>query len=583
MEKTIVLCGLGRVGWRVLEYLQAANLPVVIIDTTCRADDPRLRGVRFVSGDCRRRDILEAAGIEQAGGVLILTGDDLVNISAALMVRALNPDVRIVLRMFNQNLMGRLGQAVRNVFALSTSMLTAPILAMTAMTGQGLGAFRLEHESDGLRQVAELQIHASSKLYGQMIATVGARVALVLAHLPRQGTPKYLLDVNPETRLAAEDRLIVCGEPHALAPLFAESEGGDAPHLLWAGFLRRWGRILQRSLAEVDRAVLLCTLVFVTVVLTSTLILHFGVEKYTPADALLHTLSIMSVGGNLHEDDYPNTGTKLFVSVLRVTGVALMGLFTAIVTNYLLRARLGGALEAARIPDKGHFIVCGLSPIGFRVVEELIAAGEQVVVIEVDTANRFVATVRRLRAAVIIGDATVAEVLRQARASEARAVIAATSHDLMNLEIALLVRERNAVQRVVLLMADPQLAQMLRDAANVRLAVSVPTLVAPAFLAALYGDRVLSVFLVRGHLLAVIDLVVQENDPLVNQKVSAVAADYRLLPAAVIPKNDSPPTEPMTAILLAGDRLVAIIALHELERLLRRQPAARADKEMASH
>src|SRR5260370_13186492 len=141
MEQPIVLCGLGRVGWRVLEYLQAANLPVVIVDTTCHADDPRLRGVRLITGDCRRREILEAAGVAQARGVLILTGDDLLNISATLMVRALNPDVRIVLRMFNQNLMGRLGHAVRNIFALSTSMLTAPLLAMTAMTRQGLAAF----------------------------------------------------------------------------------------------------------------------------------------------------------------------------------------------------------------------------------------------------------------------------------------------------------------------------------------------------------------------------------------------------------------------------------------------------------
>jgi len=30
------------------------------------------------------------------------------------MVRTLNPDVRIVLRMFNQNLIGRLGQTLRN-------------------------------------------------------------------------------------------------------------------------------------------------------------------------------------------------------------------------------------------------------------------------------------------------------------------------------------------------------------------------------------------------------------------------------------------------------------------------------------
>jgi Trk K+ transport system NAD-binding subunit len=579
MEQPIVVCGLGRVGWRVLEYLQAANLPVVIVDTNCRPDDPRLRGVRVVVGDCRRRENLEAAGVAQARGVVILTGDDLLNISATLMVRALNPDVRVVLRMFNHNLLGRLGKAVRNVYALSTSMLTAPILAMTAMTGQGLGAFRLEQEADGRRQVAEATVHPESKLYGRTIAeALGDRAVLVLAHLPRQGAAKFLLEVDPQTRLIAGDRLVLCGEPRTLVPLLAESEGADAPHLMWAGRVRRWGRIARRTLAEVDRAVVLCTLVFVAVVVTSTLVLHLTVQKLTLADALLRTLSIMSVGGNLHEDDYAAAGTamKLFISVLRVTGVALMGLFTAIVTNYLLRARLGGALEAARIPDGGHFIVCGLSPIGYRVVEELIAGGEQVVVIEMDPANRFVATVRRLRAAVIIGDATVAEVLRQARAPEARAVVAAMHQDLVNLEIALLVREQKADQRVVLLMADPQLAQMLRDAANVRLAVSVPTLAAPAYVAGLYGDRVLSVFLVRDRLLAVIDLVIQESDPLVGQAVKAVSVDYRLLPAALIPANAAPPEQPLSASLAAGDRLVSIIAIPDLERLLRRQPTAKS-------
>src|SRR5262249_28153753 len=131
MNRPIILCGLGRVGARVLEFLQAANLPAVVVDTVCQPGDARLKGARLVCGDCRKREVLEEAGVAGARGVLILTGDDLLNISAALMVRSLNPDVRVVLRMFNQNLIGRLGHAVKNVYGLSTSLLTAPILAMT--------------------------------------------------------------------------------------------------------------------------------------------------------------------------------------------------------------------------------------------------------------------------------------------------------------------------------------------------------------------------------------------------------------------------------------------------------------------
>src|SRR5262249_53337593 len=155
-------------------------------------------------------------------------------------------------------------------------------------------------------------------------------------------------------------------------------------------------------------------------------------------------------------------------SVLRITGAALTGAFTAIVTNYLLRARLGGALEVRRIPDSGHVIVCGLGNIGYRIVEELLSYGERVVVIELSRDGRFVTTVRRLGGPVIIGDATVREVLRQAHSPTARAVIAATSNDLINLEVALLVRDLNATERVVVRLTDPNLADTLRENAHIR-------------------------------------------------------------------------------------------------------------------
>jgi Trk K+ transport system NAD-binding subunit len=290
---------------------------------------------------------------------------------------------------------------------------------------------------------------------------------------------------------------------------------------------------------------------------------------------MLRTVSVMATASGLHEEDFDSEAVKVYVSGLRILGALMTAAFTAIVTNYLIRARLAGALEAGRIPDGGHVVVCGLTPVGFRVVEELVSLQEPVVVIEIDPTNRFVPTVRRLRAAVIIGDATIPEVQRQARAADARAVVAATNNDMVNLEVGLLVRELKPRQRVVLLTGDPNLAQMLRQGANIRFAVSVPVLAAPAFLAGLFGDRVLSVFLVNDRLLAVINLVMQETDPFVGQVVRAIAVDYRLTPVALLPAGaDRPSRQPLAARLGAGDRLVAIVILSDLERLLRRQPAS---------
>ncbi len=577
MEKPIVLCGLGRMGARVLEYLQAAGLPVVVVDSTCSANEPRLKGVRVVHGDCRRREVLEAADVRNARGVLLLTGDDMINISAMLQVRALDADVRVVLRMFNQNLIARLEKAIKNVFALSTSLLTAPVLAVTAMTGQGLGTFRLDGQPDDLRQVAEVTIGPGSSLKGRTIVeATGYRDLLVLAHLPAQGPDHFLLDVHQEARLQPGDRLIVSGRPQAVGALLNTDEPA-ARRKRWGNWFQRQLRIAWRTLAEVDRGVLLTTILVVTVVSVSTgLFTYFESRHFTPDKALLRTITLIATVSEVHSEEIDTPALRVFAGFLRIFGAILTAAFTAIVTNFLLRAKLRGAFEMARIPDRDHFVVCGLSPVGYRVVEELLHYGEAVVVIELDPANRFVPTVRRRKVAVIIGDATVTETLRQAHASTARAVIVVTNHDLLNLEAALLVRELNAQQRVVLLQSEPALADILREAANIRLAVSLPALAAPAFLAGLYGDRVQNVFLVRHRLLALIDVVIQADDALRGQAVRAVAVDYRLVPVAVLPGAGPRPHAPLLARLTAGDRLVAVIELHDLDRLLRRHPAATA-------
>jgi len=128
-------------------------------------------------------------------------------------------------------------------------------------------------------------------------------------------------------------------------------------------------------------------------VLTSTLVLNFGVNKYRNlADAFFRTISLMATGADMHQEDFDQNWQKVFASILRISGAALTAAFTAIVTNYLLRARLAGALEIRRIPESGTWSFCGLGNIGFRVVETLVSLGRRVVVIEETRDSRFVAT-----------------------------------------------------------------------------------------------------------------------------------------------------------------------------------------------
>jgi Trk K+ transport system NAD-binding subunit len=570
MDGPVIVCGLGRVGRRVLDHLRAANLPAFVIDN--KLDPPTLPpGVRGVVGDCRQPAVLREAGIAQTRGIIVCTSDDLVNITTALTARRLNADARIVVRLFNQNLLPRLGKAVHNTFALSVSALSAPLIALTAVTGDVLGAFPLP---DGPRQVAAVNVTDESPLVGRTVAEVAERFrVLPLSLKPTGGAERCLLEVAADARLGRGDRLVVCGTPRDVAGLLGHAEDDAVLGVHWAGWLRRYGRTAWRTVCEIDKPVLVCTLILLAVVTASTLTFRFAAGDPW-GESLRTTVGVIATAGALPpEVDRP--GMQTFVSLLRISGAALTAAFTAIVTQYLLRARFGGAFETRRIPDGGHVVVCGLGNVGYRVVEELLAAEARVVVIEADRNNRFLASARRLGAAVVSGDATVPEVLRQARADTARAVVVTTGQELANVEVALLTRELNPTQRVVVRLSDTDLAETLREAANVRLALSVPALSAPAFVAALFGDRVQCALRIGSQLLMVVELTVTAGDDFLDgRQVRTVARDFNLLPVAVVGTDGELKPGPMDAQLTAGDRLTAVAALPDLERLFRRERPA---------
>jgi len=568
MRQHFILCGLGKVGWRVFEYLRAAGEAVVVIDDRCNPSDRRLAGVGVIVGDCRRTEILEEAGLAEARAVLVLTSDDLVSLSTALMVRHLHPNIRVVVRMFNQGLITRLGASVQNIHALSTSALAAPLLALIARTGEALGLVRLPSGASG--QIVDFTITPQSSLAGRPLGALAAEHDFILvAHKPAGQPVRFIQEVDATASAGVHDRIFAFGEPAALARLLARSDNESLPELLWAGLVQRLARVFYRGLALVDLPVKICTVLFFATIVLSVLIFRFGMKDDSFVDAFYRTISLLATGADMHgEDAGAGTWQKAFISGLRVIGVALVAAFTAILTNYLIRVNLGGALDVRRIPESGHIIVCGLGNIGFRVVEELRAQGEQVVVIETNPVNPFIPTARRLGAAVLLGNASVGEVLRQAGVLTARAVVTATSSELLNLEIALLVREFAPRQRVVVRLTDPHLALTLRQAANVRLALAIPELAAPAFVASLYGSQLQSLFQVEGRVLTVYNLSVDADDfTLLGMTLQGLATGYGFLPVQHLGADGNPRPLRPESLLALGDRVTGIIALEHVHRL----------------
>ena len=204
MRDHVVVCGLDHLGYRVVEELHRLGEDLVAIEQReagSFVDEVRSLEVPVHLGDARRDEVLRAAGIEKARAVVCATGSDLTNLEIALDARKLNPEVRVVLRMFEQRLAGKVGQALDVDETFSTSALVAPLIAMQATHSGVLSAYRV---ADVVRVTAEVAVGP-----GPSPRTVDELEARQACRVVGRRTAEGLAPVRAGDALASGDVLIV--------------------------------------------------------------------------------------------------------------------------------------------------------------------------------------------------------------------------------------------------------------------------------------------------------------------------------------------------------------------------------------
>ena len=107
------------------------------------------------------------------------------------------------------------------------------------------------------------------------------------------------------------DRLVVCGPTPAMQVLLGQAQKEASPELLWAGWLRRSVRVAWRTLGEVDLLVKLTAGVFFGVILVSTVIFHYTIERDEKLpNALYRTISLMATGADMVRTNSRPTGSR---------------------------------------------------------------------------------------------------------------------------------------------------------------------------------------------------------------------------------------------------------------------------------
>jgi Trk K+ transport system NAD-binding subunit len=291
------------------------------------------------------------------------------------------------------------------------------------------------------------------------------------------------------------------------------------------------------------------------------------VEDLTYAEAVYAIFSMIFFGQSV---PFPGQWyLQIFYFVMPIIGLGLVvqGVIGFGVMLFNKSARGEEWQVAIASTYKDHIVVAGIGRLGYRIVQELVSFGEEVVGIEIDPDNEFQRFVLGQKVPVIAGDATRLEVLKQAGVDRASAIIPCTENDLNNLAIALGARELRPEIHVVLRMFDHDMAQKVARGFNIPTAFSTSSLAAPAFARAATRANITHAFYVGEQLINVSEMTVQPGSLLVGRRVCDLEGelDFSIILHSRAGQIDLHPAPDIT--LHAGDQLCVFASLDVLTRL----------------
>jgi Trk K+ transport system NAD-binding subunit len=340
---------------------------------------------------------------------------------------------------------------------------------------------------------------------------------------------------------------MVIGTPEELRKGGVSVHAGESGHRAGPGSprgavtaARRTWHLLLSLLHAADRRLVGAMAALVTVLIGATVVLRLAyqltsTQHLSVLEALYFTVETITTVGY---GDFSFRGQAPWLMAcavcLMLAGALFVAVFFALLTNVLVSRRIEESLGRQRITGlTGHVLVIGLGAVGMRVVQQLIAAGRDIVVVEKSEHNRHLGQLRALGVPVVIADATLPETLESVRLTSASAVAVVTSDDLANLETGLAVRDQLGARwettPVVLRIFDPQLARSVKSSFGFTMVRSTAALAAPWFVGAALGLDVLSTFYAGDVPLLVARLTVTPDGGLHGVAMHDLGARTRVL------------------------------------------------------
>jgi Trk K+ transport system NAD-binding subunit len=546
MHREIIVSGDDALSKTIAEELRGAGARIIHINTAA--------------------DLL-GAGVHRARAVVCAGPNDAVNLEIALLARQYSPTVRVVARLANDVLRAKVADvngpgAILNVAELATPSLVEAVLSRNAHQFDTAGiefvVWGAEAPYDGTLREIYADLAPVAVVHGKKSPSPGEVV-------PCPGRDLKVYAGDWTSMIGVKDELEARG---IYVPPATATRSRDS----------RVRRLIDavRAMRDDINPMLYPSLVFaVLLVVGSTSVVHYAYQnpRMSWIDALYFVSETVStVGYGDFSFAQQSTSLRLFSVGLMFSGAIVTAIVVAFLADLLLSRRFGqgaGLRRARHMRD--HIVVVGLGSVGIRVVSDLAAAGYDVLVIEQDENNRFLATAAELDVPVIFGDPTMRQTLESARVERARGVAVVTSDDMRNIETGIVLLEilgSDTKTPIVMRVQGRALGTAVNQRFGFENVRSIVDLAAPWFIGAAMGLQVLGTFWVGQRSFMVGGMLVAAGSALDGRRMVDMSTQTRVI-AIIRPEGPVRLRPRRDARLEAGDTVYLIGPYRELIATLR--------------
>jgi Trk K+ transport system NAD-binding subunit len=203
----IVLVGLGHLGFRIARALHELDEAFVCIEQDPGAElmsQVQAWHVPIIQGDALKHDTLRKARLERAHTIVLATSDDVMNLQIAIHARAVKPDIRTIVRLFDDDFAREVQSSFGITSAYSASALAAPTFAAAAADIEVVQSVALNGR---VLNLSRFTLEPSCALVGQTVEALEHELDLSVVLLKRGKEA----DLHPDDarKLQAEDEITI--------------------------------------------------------------------------------------------------------------------------------------------------------------------------------------------------------------------------------------------------------------------------------------------------------------------------------------------------------------------------------------